>query len=80
MKFAKNNNFSGIQLAVESPYLSFEHLSHEKRVEIKDFCKNKEIVRRIWKREELLQFKILSMGEISRVNLVATLLKWPLDS
>ncbi len=40
----------------------------------------KEIVRRMWKRGELLQFKILSMGEISRANLVATLLKWPLNS
>ncbi len=40
LKFAKNNNFAGIQLAVESPHLSFEHLSHEKRVEIKNFCKN----------------------------------------
>jgi glyoxylase-like metal-dependent hydrolase (beta-lactamase superfamily II) len=40
----------------------------------------KEILKRIWRKGELLQFKILSMGEISRANLVATLLKWPLDS
>ena len=40
LKFAKNNNFAGIQLAVESPHLSFEHLSQEKRVEIKNFCNN----------------------------------------
>jgi sugar phosphate isomerase/epimerase len=40
LKFAKKNNFAGIQLAVESPHLSFEHLSHEKRVIIKNFCKN----------------------------------------
>ncbi len=40
----------------------------------------KEIIRKIWRKGELLQFKILSMGEISRANLVATLLKWPLDS
>jgi len=40
LKFAKKNNFTGIQLAVESPHLSFEHLSHEKRVEIKKFCRN----------------------------------------
>ena len=40
----------------------------------------KEIVKRMWKKGELLQFKILSMGEISRANLVATLLNWPLDS
>ncbi len=40
LKFAKINNFAGIQLAVESPHLSFEHLSHEKRIEIKDFIKN----------------------------------------
>ena len=40
----------------------------------------KEIVKRIWRKGELLQFKILSMGEISRANLVATLLKWPIDS
>jgi len=39
LKFAKNNNFAGIQLAVESPHLSFEHLSYEKRVEIKNHCK-----------------------------------------
>ena len=39
----------------------------------------KKIVKRIWRKGELLQFKILSMGEISRANLVATLLKWPLD-
>ncbi len=43
LKFAKNNNFTGIQLSVESPHLSFEHLFHEKRVEIKDFCKNNEL-------------------------------------
>jgi len=40
LKFAKNNNFAGIQLAVESPHFSFEHLSHEKREEIKKFCNN----------------------------------------
>ncbi|QEE15141.1 MBL fold metallo-hydrolase [Promethearchaeum syntrophicum] len=40
----------------------------------------KEIVKKMWRKGELLQFKILSMGEISRTNLVATLLKWPLDN
>jgi len=40
LKFAKKNNFAGIQLAVESPHLSFEHLSNEKRGEIKKFCIN----------------------------------------
>ncbi|QEE15140.1 sugar phosphate isomerase/epimerase family protein [Promethearchaeum syntrophicum] len=40
LNYAKNNNFTGIQLAVESPHFSFEHLSHEKRVDIKNFCIN----------------------------------------
>ena len=40
LKFAKDNNFAGIQLAVESPHFSFEHIFQEKRKEIKNFCKN----------------------------------------
>ena len=40
----------------------------------------KEIVKKMWRKGELLQFKILSMGEISRANLVATLLNWPIDT
>ncbi|MHA1719723.1 MAG: TIM barrel protein [Promethearchaeota archaeon] len=38
LNFAKKNNFSGIQVAVESPHLSFEHLSNDDILEIKKFC------------------------------------------
>ncbi|MHA1475824.1 MAG: TIM barrel protein, partial [Promethearchaeota archaeon] len=58
LKFAKNNNFTGIQLAVESPHLSFEHLSHEKRVKIKDFCKNNELYINLHAPDDISLFNI----------------------
>ncbi|MHA1719722.1 MAG: MBL fold metallo-hydrolase [Promethearchaeota archaeon] len=40
----------------------------------------REIVNKIWVKGELKQFKFISMGEISRANLVVSLLDWPIES
>ena len=42
LQYAKDNGFSGVQVAIEAPHLSFENLSDRERTEIKKFTtKNK---------------------------------------
>ncbi len=39
LNYAKNSGFAGIQLAIETPHLSFEHYSDRLCSEVKQFCK-----------------------------------------
>lgn len=43
LKFAHDAGFRGIQIAVEVPHLSFEHLSDEKCSQIRDYAKSHDL-------------------------------------